>query len=211
MNEDVTPADAGGTGDTVTPTFADALPEDLRGNDALKGFADAGSLAKAYLDTVGKVPVVPDGPDKYAVDGMDAKEVKAFAEVAHKAGMTNAQAAEALKYVSARDAARESAALAEREAGLNALKAEWPGETFKTNTALALRAVQRFASPELITFFDKSGLGDHPEMVKLFHKLGAAISEDSILTGGDRPKSTTLNRDTFGLPTLSFPDMANKH
>lgn len=197
-----------GTGDTGTPGFVDTLPEDLRAHDALKGFTDVGGLAKAYAETVGKVPIVPESPDKYVVEGFDAKAVKEFAEVAHKAGMTNAQAAEALKYVQGRDAAREAAQTAEREAGLQALQKEWPGEAWKTNTALAMRAVERFATPEEKQFFDKTGLGDRPELIRMFYRIGMAISEDTLLTGKTKvPEGSGVKRNEFGQPTLTFPSM----
>lgn len=199
-----------GTGDTGTPGFVDTLPEDLRAHEAFKGFTDVGGLAKAYAETVGKVPVVPESPDKYAVEGFDAKAVKEFAEVAHKAGMTNEQAAEALKYVQGREAAERAAADAELQSSVSALQKEWPGEMYKANLAVAQRAYKAFMTPELEAFLSKTGMDNHGEMVKAFFKIGSAMSEDTLHAGNTNiPEPKGMNRDEFGRPMLKFPDMAH--
>lgn len=60
------------------------------------------------------------------------------------------------------------------------------------NLALALKAVETFGSPELKTILNSSGLGNHPEVVRAFLKIGRAISEDKITgkgNGGEAPRS----------------------
>lgn len=70
------------------------------------------------------------------------------------------------------------------------------------NLALALKAVETFGSPELKTVLDSSGLGNHPEVVRAFLKIGRQISEDSIVgkgngAGADRNTADIL----YGTPT----------
>ena len=49
--------------------------------------------------------------------------------------------------------------------------------------AIAKKAVDAFATPELKTLLNESGMGNHPEVVKLFHAIGKAISEDKFVGG----------------------------
>lgn len=70
------------------------------------------------------------------------------------------------------------------------------------NLALALKAVETFGTPELKMVLDSSGLGNHPEVVRAFLKIGRQISEDGIVGKGD---GANAPRDTatllYGTPT----------
>lgn len=70
------------------------------------------------------------------------------------------------------------------------------------NLALAKKAIDTFGSPELKTVLDSSGLGNHPEVVRAFLKIGRQISEDSIVGKG---QGSNAPRDTadilYGTPT----------
>lgn len=68
---------------------------------------------------------------------------------------------------------------------------ELGGEKFAENVAVAAKAAQTFASPALLAVLKQTGLGNHPEMVRLFHSIGKQISEDGFVPGGrsQAPKS----------------------
>jgi hypothetical protein len=68
---------------------------------------------------------------------------------------------------------------------------EFGGEKFAENLALVQKAVTQFGSPDLKAYLDKTGLGNHPEMVKTFYRIGKAISADGFVPGGKNtsPKS----------------------
>jgi hypothetical protein len=54
----------------------------------------------------------------------------------------------------------------------------------------ARKAVETFGSPELKTLLNSTGMGNHPELVRLMAKIGKAISEDKVLgksEGGNKP------------------------
>jgi hypothetical protein len=57
---------------------------------------------------------------------------------------------------------------------------DFGGAQFDANLQTARKAVTRFGSPELKAFLDESGLGNHPEIVRTFARIGKAIAEDSI-------------------------------
>lgn len=50
--------------------------------------------------------------------------------------------------------------------------------------AVARKAIETFGTPELRQMLNESGLGDHPEVVRTFFRVGKAISEDTFVAGG---------------------------
>lgn len=57
------------------------------------------------------------------------------------------------------------------------------GDAFDANLATAKKALDTFASEGLREMLNSTGFGSHPEVIRLFHKIGAAISEDRLVTG----------------------------
>lgn len=62
---------------------------------------------------------------------------------------------------------------------------EFGGTNLQENLKIAATARDKFATPELKAFLDESRLGDHPEVVRLFVKIGKAIGEDSLVSKGN--------------------------
>lgn len=58
------------------------------------------------------------------------------------------------------------------------------GEQFDQNVETARKAIETFGTPELKQFLDESGLGNNPEMIRFARRIGAAISEDTLMPGG---------------------------
>lgn len=84
--------------------------------------------------------------------------------------------------------------LAQRQAEqIQAVRTEWAdtsradkefgGDKLGDSLATAKKAMDAFATPELRTLLDESGLGNHPEVIRLFYRTGKAMSEDSLVTG----------------------------
>jgi hypothetical protein len=63
----------------------------------------------------------------------------------------------------------------------------WEAETKKTygdaGIEIAKKAVNTFATPELIEILNQSGLGNHPQIVGLFKSIGEKISESTLVNG----------------------------
>lgn len=57
------------------------------------------------------------------------------------------------------------------------------GDKLPENLATARKAVERFGTPELRQLLDTSGMGNHPEMIKAFIRIGKQISEDGFVSG----------------------------
>lgn len=65
---------------------------------------------------------------------------------------------------------------------------DWKEETKKDHGAglsevlsFAAKAIDKFGSPRLREVLDETGLGNHPELVKIFSRIGKAVSEDSFV------------------------------
>lgn len=73
---------------------------------------------------------------------------------------------------------------------------EFGGDKLQENLATAKKALDTFGSPELKTLLNESGLGNHPEIIRLLFKTGTAISEDRLVAGksGTTPATTTAQR-----------------
>lgn len=65
---------------------------------------------------------------------------------------------------------------------------EFGGEALDANLAVAKAALTQFGSPELKEMLDNTGLGSHPEVIRLLHRVGKAVSEDNIV--GGKPGAT---------------------
>ena len=86
-------------------------------------------------------------------------------------------------------ASQEAARVAEVSAWADAAKSdkEFGGDKLPENLAVARKALDAFATPELKAYLDKSGLGNHPELIRAFFKAGKLISEDRLIPGSVKP------------------------
>jgi len=64
------------------------------------------------------------------------------------------------------------------------LKKEY-GTAFDEKVGLARRAVRAFGSEDLSGLLDESGLGNHPEMIRAFAKIGAELSSGQQFKDGE--------------------------
>ena len=119
---------------------------------------------------------------------------KAFKQIAYESGLSDGQAGKIYGwYYGLAKAGHVQQAKAEKDAtdaAVNALKDEWKGDAFKTNTELAARAFKKFGgeTPEVAKFIEETKvnglpLGNHPMFLKVFAAIGKVISEDSMNVG----------------------------
>lgn len=133
-------------------------------------------------------------PEKYefqAGEGveLDAEALKDFEPVARELNLTNEQAQKLvdaypkiLAGVQQRQADAWQAQTEEWAATVKADK-EIGGDKLTANLGVAQRALDTFGTPELKEYLNGTGLGNHPELVKAFIKVGKAMSEDGMVTG----------------------------
>lgn len=60
------------------------------------------------------------------------------------------------------------------------------GDKLTANLSSAQRALDQFGTPELKEYLNGTGLGNHPELVKTFIKIGKAMSEDGMVDGSNQ-------------------------
>lgn len=71
------------------------------------------------------------------------------------------------------------------------------GDKLDENLAVARTAMDKFGTPELKDVLNATGLGNHPEVIKAFLKVGKAISEDGIVKGQPSTASTDPAKKMF--------------
>jgi hypothetical protein len=133
-------------------------------------------------------------PDGVVIDAQDSEALQAYAkennlsqDAAQKIADLGAKQAE--KFVTKLQEAQE----ARNTEWANAAKAdkEFGGDKLVENLAVAKTFLDSFGSPELNTFLVSSGLGNHPEVIRLMVKAGKAISEDTAVQGGNPATAPT--------------------
>ena len=61
---------------------------------------------------------------------------------------------------------------------------EYGGTEMNANLAIAKKTIDQFGTPELKEMLDFTGAGNHPEIIRLFYRVGKAISDDNLVMGG---------------------------
>lgn len=103
--------------------------------------------------------------------------------------------------------AQEDAFTENRKAWLETARGdqEYGGAKFKENKAVATKAFQKFGSPELQKFFADAGLTSHPEVIRLFYRIGRLVGEDTHVPaapgGGTKKKDGFIGTDLYGKKT----------
>lgn len=66
------------------------------------------------------------------------------------------------------------------------------GDKFDANIALAKKAMEVLGTPKLAEALNQTGMGDHPELIRLMVKLGGLVADDKLHFGsasGATPKT----------------------
>ncbi|HDC4645015.1 TPA: peptidase [Enterobacter kobei] len=123
---------------------------------------------------------------------LDTEALKDFEPVARDLNLTNEQAQKLvdaypkiLAGVQQRQAEAWQAQTEQWAADVKADK-EIGGDKLTANLSAAQRAMDLFGSPALKEYLEGTGLGNHPELVKTFIKIGKAMSEDGMVDGSNQ-------------------------
>ena len=157
------------------------------GNEQNKG---AEQQAKDQKADPGKSAVA--APEKYefkTAEGqeLDAEAVKAFEPIAKELNLSNEQAQKLVDVYGSKIMPK----LVEQQAAQWQQQIEQWAEQVKADKDLgtdasigaAQKAMDKFGSPELKQYLNETGLGNHPELVRIFANIGKAMSEDGLVTG----------------------------
>lgn len=188
-----------------------SLPENLRNEPSLQTFTSVDNLAKSYVNAVKKIGGNPDHlvqlpqegeswdnfynkigrpetPEGYDF-GEDGGRLDFYRNATHQLGLTQDQAANMLKlYATVEEQNQKAAQQRNADFAVDSqinLKREW-GTNYDSKIDYAQRAFAQFSSKEFSQLMDETGLGNHPELLKAFSKIGEAMGDDQLIVGTGR-------------------------
>ncbi|QUT13782.1 peptidase [Rahnella inusitata] len=181
------------------PAAGDKTPEQQAQE---KELADKAAADKEAKDKADKVPEKYEFKSPIEGQELDAEMTAALEPVARELGLNNEQAQKLVdiygKDILPKIEARQQENWAKQtEAWANEVKTdkEIGGDAFVANVGLAQKALDTFAPAGLREYLETTGLGNHPDLVRCFVKVGKAMSEDSMImpnTGGQRSAADVL-------------------
>ena len=149
----------------------------------------------------------PEGaPEKYefkAPEGaaaFDDSVLEQFSEVARELNLPQEAAQKVLDKMGPAIQARQAETIqAARNMWAESAKSdkEFGGEKLNENLAVAKKALDQFGSPELRALLNESGLGNHPEMIRVLYRAGKAISEDRFVGSGRGGKESPRGQSDY--------------
>lgn len=150
-------------------------------------------------------PVVPEAytfaelPEGYELSAEQLAEVTPLLK---ELNLTQEQANKLVAFDAQRALAAEQAGLQQRQGLVTGWEkslrddADFGGANFDANVGVAQKALAQFGTPELSTMLKESGLGSHPEVVRLFHRIGQQLAEGQLHSGSGN-SSRKSNAEVF--------------
>lgn len=190
-------ADAGGTPAATTATA---------GGDAGKAAEGQGTAPSA--DTADQPTGAPESYDFQVPEGLSVSDgvMQTISDFARAGNLTQEAAqghvGKLLEAYQTQVAGEQQAMVADWTAQVKA-DAEIGGDKYDASLATANKAMAAFMTPEFKDLLAKTGLSNHPEMVRAFYKIGQAISEDTLLTGDGKTTEPTTTREQRMFPSMT--------
>ena len=136
-------------------------------------------------DTTASAIVAPEAYEPFSVpEGMAVDDTlsQEFGSVAKEIGLPQDQAQKLVDFYTA---TQQKQIEALNESWIAAVKSdpEIGGAKLDASLTIAAKAVDTFGGDELRRFFDETGMGNHPAMVRLMVNIGRRISEDKFTPG----------------------------
>lgn len=78
---------------------------------------------------------------------------------------------------------------------------EFGGDKYDENVGIANRGLDKFGTPKLVEVLKQTGLGNHPEFIRLFTRVGKLIKEDDPGGAAAPPASEKTDAETL------YPDL----
>lgn len=192
MTEAATTTEGATASEQASQQSATGAGEGGQQQQATEGQGTQGQQAEGTKTEGEQEKKKPEGaPESYefkAPEGVqfDDTVIGAFSEVAKDLNLPQDQAQKVLDKMAPVIAARQLEQFqAARVDWAEAAKAdkEFGGENLAENLGMAKKALDTFATPELRALLEESGLGNHPEVIRMFYRTGKAISEDRFVAG----------------------------
>ena len=183
---EATAAEASAQGQTQAPEMPNALGAvnaEQKAEEAQKASAPSGAPENYEPFKFGENPAI------------DPSSIESFSSAAKEAGLSQDQAQKVLDSLAPSVAAKlRGDLIAQASQWLKASQAdpEFGGASYEANKGIAVGAYQKLATPELREILNNSGLCNHPEVIRLFYRIGKMTSQDSGVTGAPVPRQKGL-------------------
>lgn len=156
-------------------------------------------------------------PENFEVNDEVQAQLDSFTETAKTAGLTQDQ----YQKVVESEIGRRMGEAGEATEAYSARLGQWAdatrtdkvlgGEDLAKNLGQAKAAIDKFGTPELAALFEAPtvqnpeglGIGNHPEVIRLLHKVGGMLSEDELIGGQEFVEPTDGLKRMY--PSM-FPD-----
>lgn len=201
-----TPIEASASSETSATLLAPAGDETGKTQQTQTTETQAAAATETPAKDVQKTePVAADGvPEKYTFTapegkGYDPAILESFSGAAKEAGLTQDAAQKLIETMAPAITARQAdqvQAIYKGWQDASTADKEFGGEKLAENLGVARKALENFGTPELRTMLDATGLGNHPEIIRLLFRAGKAISEDKFVGGSGAPGA---NRDPLDI------------
>jgi hypothetical protein len=209
---DTTGADAGTTADTSTTGDAGKAANVAVADDKTVDKTDDPDKSKEGEKSDDDKKTADGPPEKYEFELPDGMELDtALAEKAdpifRELNLTNEQAGKLAKLVAEQ---RISEGQAQQDAYAKQMQ-DWADETqadkeiggtaLESNVKFAHQFIGQYGSPELKALLRDTGLGNHPELVRVFVRAGKAMAEDGGVSGKSTGATKSAAAVLFDNPT----------
>lgn len=138
---------------------------------------------------------------------LDAAVMDQFAEAARELNLPQTKAQQLIDKMAPVMVARQAEqveAMRTEWATQSTADKEFGGEKLSENLAVVKTAMTQFATPEFTNLMNETGLGNHPEVIRVMYRVGKAMSEDKVVTGGIPASGTRTTAD------LLYPSSSTK-
>lgn len=142
-------------------------------------------------------------PEKYEFTAgkdqeLDTAAIAAFEPIARELGLSNEQAQKIVDVYGSTimpQLVKQQADEWQKQitGWAETVKADKDGLGSDESIGHAQKALDQFGSPELKSYLVETGLGNHPELVRVFSKIGKAMSEDGFVSGSSENALSTAD------------------
>jgi len=150
-------------------------------------------------------------PESYELklpEGLEETDLESVKAAAKQLGLTAEQA----QLLAEQQASQKQQFQQSAIESFNALTGQWleqaksdpeyGGDNFERNLQYATTALDKFATPEFKAALNESGYGNHPEMIRIFSRIGKTLAEDKPV-GGEGEKGGETDAAKLFYPTMS--------
>lgn len=188
------------TGEGTASTEGTTSETGTEGNDAIRTTGEAGGSTEGGEKTGGEGESGDAGtkaPENYDLklpedSLLDPSTIERISAEAREKGLSNEAAQELIdrehQAVSAYKEAQDEQVKEIQDSWVSTAEAdkEIGGDAFKENVELAKRVVDRYGSDDFKKALNETGFGNHPEVLRIFTRIGKEMGEDRLVEPGSQ-------------------------